>query len=295
MLPITPYPINEMRGSQEPKRRLLLIYIHGFNGTETTFQDLPVHVHGALAGLLGESHVVYTRIYPGYKSHGEFQVAVTQFSKWLSPYESDEQDIILLGHSMGGIIAADVALLQEGVNSKHRILGLVNFDSPFLGIHPHAISTGFGSLFQKGGTSEINLADQEKAIGFETVYNDPNFNPTDFPEPTLNPRQIESVPLSESGLVKGMRRFMQERADEKRKEQACQGKSALGSLLGPFKFASSVNNYAMLRRRYLRLQELENAEDSPERIRFVNYYTYSTGRPKLKGIINIEQNRFPCF
>jgi hypothetical protein len=69
-------------GPQESKRRLLLIYIHGFNGSESTFQDLPVHVHGALAGLLSESHVVYTRIYPRYKSQGDFQVAVNQFSDW---------------------------------------------------------------------------------------------------------------------------------------------------------------------------------------------------------------------
>jgi hypothetical protein len=65
-----------------PKRRLLLIYIHGLNGTEATFQDLPVHVHSALTGLLDESHVIHTRVYPGYKSQGEFQVAVTQFSRW---------------------------------------------------------------------------------------------------------------------------------------------------------------------------------------------------------------------
>lgn len=67
---------------QNFKRRLLLIYIHGFNGTETTFQDLPLQVHGALTGLLTDSHVVHTRIYPRYKSEGDFQAAVNQFSKW---------------------------------------------------------------------------------------------------------------------------------------------------------------------------------------------------------------------
>lgn len=67
---------------QNFKRRLLLIYIHGFNGTETTFQNLPLQVHGALTGLLTDSHVVHTRIYPRYKSEGDFQAAVNQFSKW---------------------------------------------------------------------------------------------------------------------------------------------------------------------------------------------------------------------
>lgn len=70
-------------GSQATnKRRLLLIYIHGFMGSEASFHDLPAHVHDLLTGLLSESHVVYTRIYPRYKSHGELRTAVEQFSAW---------------------------------------------------------------------------------------------------------------------------------------------------------------------------------------------------------------------
>lgn len=64
------------------KRRLLLVYIHGFMGSEASFHDLPAHVHDLLTGMLSESHVVYTRIYPRYKSHGEIQTAVNQFSAW---------------------------------------------------------------------------------------------------------------------------------------------------------------------------------------------------------------------
>lgn len=64
------------------KRRLLLIYIHGFMGSEASFHDFPAHVHDIVTDLLSESHVVYTRIYPRYKSHGELQTAVSQFSAW---------------------------------------------------------------------------------------------------------------------------------------------------------------------------------------------------------------------
>lgn len=64
------------------KRRLLLIYIHGFMGSEASFHDLPLHVHDLLTGSLAESHVVYTRMYPRYKSQGEIQTAVDQFSAW---------------------------------------------------------------------------------------------------------------------------------------------------------------------------------------------------------------------
>lgn len=75
-------PCLSLPGSDPSKRRLLLIYIHGFMGSEASFQDLPAHVHDLLTGILSESHVVYTRIYPRYKSHGDIQTAVNQFSAW---------------------------------------------------------------------------------------------------------------------------------------------------------------------------------------------------------------------
>lgn len=70
-------------GSQvTEKRRLLLVYIHGFMGSEASFHDLPLHVHDLLTSSLSESHVVYTRMYPRYKSQGEINTAVNQFSAW---------------------------------------------------------------------------------------------------------------------------------------------------------------------------------------------------------------------
>lgn len=70
------------RPEDTTKRRLLLIYIHGFQGSETSFQEFPKHVHGLVTDLLAVSHLVYTRIYPRYKSQGELQTAVNQFSAW---------------------------------------------------------------------------------------------------------------------------------------------------------------------------------------------------------------------
>jgi pimeloyl-ACP methyl ester carboxylesterase len=206
----------------------------------------------------------------------------------LLPHEADDLDVILLGHSMGGLMAADVALLQIGTKPKHRILGLVNFDTPFLGLHPHVFSFGIGSLFQK--TDEISgngLADEEQKRIFETVYSDPNFNPPDIPDiPDLNttPQLRNDARLSERGLIKhGKHHFQKRRAEKKKREEECGGKSKISSLVAPMKFASGVNNKSELRLRYQRLQELENAAYNARRLRFVNYYTSSTGRPKTKG------------
>lgn len=54
-----------------------------------------------------------------------------------------------MGHSMGGILAAEVVLRRNAAGrSRHRILGILSFDTPFLGIHPGVITTGIGSLFR---------------------------------------------------------------------------------------------------------------------------------------------------
>lgn len=69
----------------------------------------------------------------------------------LSPFECPTTDIVLLSHSMGGILAAEVVLLRDAAaaaRSRHRILGILSFDTPFLGIHPGVITAGIGSLFR---------------------------------------------------------------------------------------------------------------------------------------------------
>lgn len=59
-------------------------------GSEASFHDLPAHIHELLTGILAESHVVYTRIYPRYKSHGELRTAVEQFSNWYAIYQPEQ-------------------------------------------------------------------------------------------------------------------------------------------------------------------------------------------------------------
>ncbi|KAJ6004351.1 hypothetical protein N7522_005996 [Penicillium canescens] len=250
------------------KRRLLLIYIHGFMGSEASFHDLPAHVHDLLTGLLSESHEVYTRIYPRYKSYGEMHVAAEQFSAWLSPHEADDLDVILLGHSLGGILAADVALLQARDHQpKHRILGLVNFDVPFLGLHPRVIPTGTsGSVAKKDPAAEDKLAGAQESLGMEPAFkpgtSSPNFDP-----PFMN-----DVRLVERGFFKGLMHFVNKNTDNL-------SRSIFDRVVSSFKHAGCVNNYPELRRRYRHLADLEAAESSPKRVRFVNYYTASTGRP----------------
>lgn len=92
------------------KRRLLLVYIHGYKGTDTSFQSFPAHVHHYLKRALAETHVVHSKIYPRYKTYRAMDMARDNFSAWLEPHESPTTDVILVGHSMGGLLNAEVVL-----------------------------------------------------------------------------------------------------------------------------------------------------------------------------------------
>lgn len=69
-------------GQHSDKRRLLLIYVHGFMGDETSFQSFPAHVHHLVSALIAETHVVHTKIYPKYRSKKNIQFARDDFSRW---------------------------------------------------------------------------------------------------------------------------------------------------------------------------------------------------------------------
>ena len=71
---------------RDGRRTLLLIFIHGFMGNETSFQSFPAHLHNLLTITLAETHLVHTKIYPRYKSRKAIEFARDDFSKWYVGY-----------------------------------------------------------------------------------------------------------------------------------------------------------------------------------------------------------------
>jgi hypothetical protein len=67
---------------RDGRRKLLLIYIHGFMGNELSFQSFPAHVHNLVSIALAETHVVHTKLYPRYKSRNSIEFARDVFSVW---------------------------------------------------------------------------------------------------------------------------------------------------------------------------------------------------------------------
>lgn len=61
---------------------------------------------------------------------------------------------------MGGLLAAEAATdpsnnpdQYPGAKPK-RIVGVIAFDTPYLGMHPHVVISGIASLFPKGDVEE---------------------------------------------------------------------------------------------------------------------------------------------
>ncbi|KAH7402365.1 hypothetical protein DE146DRAFT_463727 [Phaeosphaeria sp. MPI-PUGE-AT-0046c] len=258
-------------------RRVLLVYIHGFMGNETSFRSFPAHVHNLVTVTLADTHVVHTKLYPRYRSRNSLENARDNFSNWLAPHEDQWTDVVLLGHSMGGLLAADIALVF-----RHRIVGVINFDVPFLGMHPGIIKAGLGSLFSPAPPPvDVIPEEQEgkKPSRIGTLFNskptDPNFNPSFSNDVQLPVRKgwENTMHWLNKHYSNGLRQ------------------ATKGLVKSHFEFGSSMADYKALKNRYTRIRALEEDDektrkaenpgiDSPPRTRFVNYYTVSTGRAK---------------
>lgn len=71
-----------LESARDGRRTLLIVFIHGFMGNETSFQSFPAHLHNLLSITLAETHVVHTKIYPRYKSRKVIDFARDDFSSW---------------------------------------------------------------------------------------------------------------------------------------------------------------------------------------------------------------------
>ncbi|EJD08409.1 uncharacterized protein FOMMEDRAFT_151266 [Fomitiporia mediterranea MF3/22] len=155
------------------KTTLRLIYIHGFQGDHTSFQSFPTDLHERLRTRLPSGFVLESCLYPTYKSRRPISEAAENFVSWLSTQPPGP--VILLAHSLGGLLAAEVATGSSSQSA--RVVGLVAFDVPFLGMHPHVIISGIASLLPKSkgasvrSESELNDGNVIKRVHLDDVEN----------------------------------------------------------------------------------------------------------------------------
>ncbi|KAI1373402.1 hypothetical protein F4677DRAFT_462337 [Hypoxylon crocopeplum] len=166
------------------KKTLLLCFIHGFKGGDDTFgekSEFALHLAALVAAALPKVSVRAVT-YPRYETRGDLHECVGRFRDWLlnkvidlevangtpSPTVDPSVRTILIGHSMGGIVAAEAAIAlasEQPITSRDKdeddsstsvqvgeplggglmfpyIQGVLAFDTPFLGISPGVVAHG---------------------------------------------------------------------------------------------------------------------------------------------------------
>ncbi|KAH8159142.1 hypothetical protein CIB48_g9103 [Xylaria polymorpha] len=286
------------------------------SSTQSLTPSLPAHLKLALS----DSHVVHSKIYPRYKTYKSIDVARDNFSKWLEPLESPKIDIILVGHSMGGLLAADRPAYQHQNQAgyfKHRILGAVNLDSPLLGMHPGVIVSGISSLFRKNetpkvpGESSTQPAISPGATGLPSpnisLYSVPSTMseipspappPAPFMRPALtndanfNPNLPHDVHIKERTWWKNVVHFVKKHNSEGLID------AAANHVMSHLEFGGSMFDINSLKSRYETIRRLEDVDDLkqagfgnvPPQVRFIQYYTICNGFPKKPKGEDLEQD-----
>ncbi|KAF3931512.1 hypothetical protein ABW19_dt0205953 [Dactylella cylindrospora] len=300
-----PAALEDVQSGRSSARTLLCVFIHGFVGDETSFRSFPAHFHELLTILVQDTHIVHTKVYPKFKTRDKISLAVDNFSRWLSNFESPTTDIILLGHSMGGLLAADICLLPPFPPGRHRILGHISFDTPFIGIHPGVITSGLASLFKPAEKPppdpEIPTPAFSSRQSIEMPASDTASVYSTSTLSTLSSTgSANSLPHYTPPVIKPKKTAWQSGMNFLRKHQGGLKKAAVAYVNGHLEFSGALLDIKTMKTRYDRIKALEKPDIDDRRklllggskgwddtdgtyvprVRFVNYYTVSTGRVK---------------
>ncbi|KAI9840171.1 MAG: hypothetical protein M1837_001884 [Sclerophora amabilis] len=136
---------------------ILLCFVHGFKGGEDSFYDFPQDLKESV-GRSSPHLRPEVAIYPKYETKGDLPGCVAGFREWLvgqvmirekaagneRPQQDPSVGVILVAHSMGGLVVTDalLSMLDDSsapTNTEPKpifpaIQGILTFDTPFVGL-----------------------------------------------------------------------------------------------------------------------------------------------------------------
>ena len=217
---------------------------------------------------------------------------------------------------MGGILSAEVVLKPAAVPQSspfaHRILGIINFDVPFLGMHPGVIASGLGSLFRPGAKSpdlgtmvsqdDLSIMSAE-ANGSGSLISDSGIayraaSPETQSSASINQASRSmsqlSIPIDdpnynpqfENDVIRPVRKGWESALYFMNKHSGSLRQAAKAYVTSHVEFGGTMADYPKLHARYNKIRALEDVNDEyrvgnnssrTPRVRFVNFYTASTG------------------
>ncbi|KZV75091.1 hypothetical protein PENSPDRAFT_647370 [Peniophora sp. CONT] len=163
LIDLTEEPSREV-AAPLPQEVLLIVYVHGFKGTDTTFGSFPSRLTHVLSETI-ENVRVESIVFPAYETKGDLDKAVERFADWLTTLTVEREvaqgagggagkaKLVLCGHSMGGLLVADtlLAIIHNRVDPSApvwpHIIAILAFDTPYLGLHPHVFKNSATKAF----------------------------------------------------------------------------------------------------------------------------------------------------
>ncbi|KAH7869143.1 uncharacterized protein C8R40DRAFT_757624 [Lentinula edodes] len=151
---------------------LLVIFIHGFKGDNDTFGKFPDRLQHVLTETVPNS-TAECIVFPVYETKGDLNEAVVRFSDWLTELTvmkevahgggAGKAKLVLCGHSMGGLLAADsiIEFYRTRPDTSAplwpKIVACISFDTPYYGLHPY--------VFKNTATKAAEYANVAKSVG----------------------------------------------------------------------------------------------------------------------------------